>query len=857
MKNELKELLKYAPTTNPYQFLVQWVILALSLLAVIGTISYSLANQYDLIESEVQSRLEILTKVLDENMAHQLNATNIALVDILRDPAYRKKTRDGKLLANLMLRTMCDAMPGVRTINILDAEGNIRASNRDELIGRNFSEREYFKVPRQHPEPSKLYVSSPFKTVLGVYGMTLSRVITGSEGEFDGIITATLDADYFTVLLNSILYAPDMRASVIHGDGKVFSIAPAFKDVEEMELAKPGSFFTHHVKSKQTFTLFKRVPYSAGDKRMVAMRTVTSDKFIGDNPLIVVASRDHSAIFASWRHETFEQAGLFGLLALVAGFGMYFLQRRQREFTRIETSYDSKLKESESRWKFAIEGSGDGVWDVNIQTDDANYSKRWKEMLGYAETDILPIRQEWLTRIHPDDQSHVAKAMRDYLDGKSATYVAEYRLRCKDESYKWILSRGMVVNYSEDGNPLRMIGTDTDITERKLREEDRTKLEGQLQQSQKMDSVGRLAGGVAHDFNNMLTVIQGHANLALMEIDSTHPLHAALEEIRKAAERSADLTRQLLAFARKQIVAPKVLDLNETVSGMLKMLRRLIGEDIQLAWLPAANLWPIKIDPSQIDQILANLCVNARDSIADVGKITIETGNSFIDEEYCANHAGFVPGMYVLLTVNDNGCGMDTETLSHIFEPFFTTKDVGEGTGLGLATVYGIVKQNNGFINIYSERGFGSSFAIYLPRHMGETRQTRTEGSAEPSPRGQETVLLVEDELAILKMTSMILTKQGYTVLQANSPSEAIRMASECNGKIHLLITDVVMPMMNGQDLAKNLLSLQPQIKCLFMSGYTANVIAHHGVLDDGVHFIQKPFTLPGLAIKVREVLDN
>ncbi|NVN92856.1 MAG: response regulator [Desulfuromonadales bacterium] len=327
-------------------------------------------------------------------------------------------------------------------------------------------------------------------------------------------------------------------------------------------------------------------------------------------------------------------------------------------------------------------------------------------------------------------------------------------------------------------------------------------------------------------------------------------------EISNAAKRAADLTRQFLAFARKQTVAPKVLNLNETLTGMLSMLHRLIGEHIHLNWQPASNLWPIKIDPSHIDQILANLCVNARDSIADIGKISIKTGNCVIDEQFCTDIKGFDPGEYVQLTFSDSGCGMDEETIVHIFEPFFTTKDAGKGTGLGLATVYGIVKQNKGFINVDSKPNQGTVFTIYLPRYVGDINQTRTESLVAPLERGEETILLVEDESTILNTAMMMLEEQGYTVLAATSPDVAIGLAKEHPSKIHLLITDVIMPGMNGRELAKNVQDLFPDIKLLFMSGYTANVIAPHGVLDEGFHFIQKPFTLPDLAGKVREVLE-
>ena len=432
----------------------------------------------------------------------------------------------------------------------------------------------------------------------------------------------------------------------------------------------------------------------------------------------------------------------------------------------------------------------------------------------------------------------------------------EYEAQTADKRRVWLSMNARVRSHHKDGS-LLIEGFTTDITERKKAEAERDLMENQFHEAQRLESVGRLAGGVAHDFNNMLSVIHGHAEMAMEEVDPAHPLYADLMEIDMAARRSTDLTRQLLAFARRQTIAPVVLDLNETVEGMLKMLRRLIGEDIDLAWLPGKNLWSVKVDPSQVDQILANLSVNARDAITGVGKVTMETGNVAFDEAYCADHPGFLPGEFVLLAVSDNGSGMDRETFEKLFEPFFTTKGVGKGTGLGLATVYGIVKQNSGFINVYTEPGRGATFKIYLPRH-GESIGEHAKAKAIESPGGKgETVLLVEDEAAILNMTVRMLERLGYTVLATGKPGEAVRIAEEHTGGIHLLMTDVVMPGMNGRDLAHTLLPLNPNMKCLFMSGYTANVIAHHGVLDEGVNFIQKPFSRQALAAKIREALEG
>jgi two-component system, cell cycle sensor histidine kinase and response regulator CckA len=352
-------------------------------------------------------------------------------------------------------------------------------------------------------------------------------------------------------------------------------------------------------------------------------------------------------------------------------------------------------------------------------------------------------------------------------------------------------------------------------------------------------------------------VIIGFTELAMGKMGPTDPLRSDLDEVLKAAIRATDITRQLLAFARKQTIAPKVLDLNENIENMLKMLRSLIGEDINIAWLPGAELQSIKMDPSQIDQILANLCVNARDAIVGVGKISIETKMVSLDATYCADHHGFIPGNFVMLAVSDSGCGMDKEILDNIFEPFFTTKAADKGTGLGLSTVYGIVKQNNGFIHVYSEPGKGTTVKIYFPPDEGNSvKSYRINADNLLTGRG-ETILIVEDDPSILRMVSRILQELAYTVLTSSTPKGAISLAEEHPGEISLLLSDVIMPEMNGLQLSIALQTFYPDIACIFMSGYTANIIADHGVLDEGMHFIQKPFSKSDLAETIRKVLDE
>ena len=531
------------------------------------------------------------------------------------------------------------------------------------------------------------------------------------------------------------------------------------------------------------------------------------------------------------------------LLEELAGdlaFGVTTLRSRG-ERKRTEQS----LAAGEAKMRSILDNIGIGVSLISPQMEILELNRRMRQWFPAVDPGQRPICYRAFNdppRETVCDYCPTCKTLRDGLVHEATTQtpqpggVRNYR----------IVSSPLFNASGEIAAAIEMVD---DITEK-------LSLESQFRQAQKMESIGRLAGGVAHDFNNMLGVIGGYAELALEKVDPTQPLFSDLQEIRKAAARSADLTRQLLAFARKQTVAPKVLDLNESVSGMLNILRRLIGENIALVWLPEAGVCPVMMDPSQIDQILANLCVNARDAIAGVGKITIATHAATLDEAFCANHPGFAPGQYVLLTVSDSGCGMDQETLGRLFEPFFTTKELGKGTGLGLATVYGIVKQNSGAIDVDSQPGQGTSFKIYLPRHTAKNNQMRKENLAPPAAQGHETLLLVEDEPSSLNMVRQILEKLGYRVLTASTPSEALRVAQEHVAEIRLLITDVIMPEMNGRDLAKRMGSLNPEIRQLFMSGYTRDVIARQGVLDEGIHYIQKPFSMQGLAAKVREVLE-
>jgi two-component system, cell cycle sensor histidine kinase and response regulator CckA len=475
-------------------------------------------------------------------------------------------------------------------------------------------------------------------------------------------------------------------------------------------------------------------------------------------------------------------------------------------------------------------------------------------MLGYTEEELKRLSFEDVT--HPDHRAGDLEGVTRLWKGEIRQYRTEKRYLKKNGETLW---GALIVTLirSEAGKPLYFLSMIENIAERKRAEEEQARLRAQFIQAQKMESVGRLAGGVAHDFNNLIMGIMGYAQLCLDETRPDNPIREWLAEIMHGAERSAKLTRQLLAFARKQTIAPKVLDLNETIAKMFKLLRPLIGENIAITFRPGSGTWSVKMDQSQIDQILANLVVNSGDAISGTGAITIETGNATIDESFCSDHPDYSPGDYVILTVSDTGSGMTQEALDHLFEPFFTTKGAGKGTGLGLATVYGIVRQNDGFIQVDSEPGKGTSFRIYLRRCLEQCLPQTAPAPRTVPLRGSETILLVEDEKSVRITAHMSLQGLGYAVLAADTPMKALRLAEQHPGEIHLLMTDVVMPDMSGRDLADRLLKLRPGIKLLFISGFTADIIAQEGILDEGTNFLAKPFGRDELARKVRGVLDG
>ncbi|HXN22934.1 MAG TPA: PAS domain S-box protein [Candidatus Dormibacteraeota bacterium] len=542
-------------------------------------------------------------------------------------------------------------------------------------------------------------------------------------------------------------------------------------------------------------------------------------------------------------------------VALVLLFGALFYlltrrrsaERRAREMSKLSESLresESALRKSEERYRELFENANDMVFTLDLEGNLVSLNKSGERITGYSREEAQ--NKSVTGCLKPELLGRTRQMLFGELAGEPRReYETEIISKDGREVALEVSSRLIY----ENGKSVAVQGIARDITNRR-------ELEEQLRQSQKMEAIGRLAGGVAHDFNNLLTVIKGHAEMLADRIGPSHAARKDIQQIQQGADRAASLTQQLLAFSRQQVLKPRVLDLNTVVIEMAKMLPRLIGEDIELVMVPSALAAQVKADPGQLEQVILNLAVNARDAMPRGGQLTIELSNAQIDEHYVKQHAGVEAGRYVLLAVSDTGCGMDAETQKQIFDPFFTTKELGKGTGLGLATVYGVVKQSGGFVWVYSEVGKGSTFKIYLPRVEQALEGLSLVNDVRPSWRGEETVLVVEDEDAVRELTREFLETRGYTVVEARNGAEALQIAATHAHPIDLLVSDVIMPGMSGPELAQQLFSLHPEIKVLYVSGYTADAVPQ-GMLNTRAPFLSKPFSRDALLQNVREILEG
>jgi PAS domain S-box-containing protein len=665
--------------------------------------------------------------------------------------------------------------------------------------------------------------------------IVLSKRISNPDGSFGGLIAAAIDPFYFKKFYSAMQVGPGGLIDLMRKDGVCLIRVPFAEEALTYNFAG-SDLFTKHLPQAAGGVYLSESPISK-KKYLTAYQTITGSS------LIAVVSLLEDDYLGAWRARATREGIWFLALAVLLG-GLTCLMLRGLK--KLEES-EQALRQSEVNYRLLVNQIPAVVYKGYTDWTLDCFDRKIEAITGYPKEDFDSRRVTWLDLIFAEDQEQ-AKNLFNEARKNDGFYVTTHRIRKKTGEIRWIEARNQIIRDAA-GKTEYISGVFFDVTDHK-------RLEDQLIQAQKMEAVGMLAGGVAHDFNNLLTAIMGYGDLMMMALPADGPYLRHLKEIAKAATQGASLTQQLLAFSRKQILQPQLLDLGVLVADMEKMLRRLIGEDIDLVSFTDPHLALVQADPGQIQQIIMNLAVNARDAMPKGGRLTLETANVYLDEAYVRSRPEVSPGPYVMLAVSDSGLGMDAETMSHIFEPFFTTKESGKGTGLGLATVYGIVKQSGGHVWVYSEPGHGTTFRIYLPRTEEAEGPVKPQAAPVTSLEGVETVLVVEDDPNVRELITTALKMYGYLLLVAGHGDEALQHAEKHKAPIHLMLTDVVMPQISGRDLWDRLAPLHPEMKVLFMSGYTQNAIVHHGVLDSGINFIQKPFKVLALVQKVREVLD-
>ena len=1068
---------------------LEWIMLVMVLMTVGALLGYSQYSERREIEDREGDRLQVQARVIGENLERQLEGVNNALAGI-RDDLLQFGAKGMSVSPSRRLKTLSGAMTGVRTLIVTNADGMALDSNRDVLIGQNFSEREWYKTPRERPNLAMLYVSAPFETVLGVVAVNVTRAVVDPRGEFAGVVSASLDPEYFNVLLRSVLYAPDMRVAVVHGEGKAFIFMPPREGMVGMNLANPGSFFVRHRDSGQIATLLSGTAAVSSDARLMASRTINRAGVPMDKPLVVHVSRNLAAMYLPWREQSIAYGTLFGLLALIAGIVLYPVQRRRQMADRLAAAREAERHESAERLELALAGADLGLWDWHVPSGKMQLNERWFSMLGYRRNEVEPDISSWEKLVHPEDAPFVHAALDKHFRNEAPGYETEHRLRHKDGHWVWILDRGRVVERDAAGVPVRVVGTymdvterrrvdderkqflrffelsldpmciadpfgcfkqvnpaflkltgygesellarpfmefivpedrektaeemklqvaarpsmyfenryvckdgrsvnltwmayfdksdgvtyaiarditeqkrkeaeyDTviqastdgfwitdfsgrilhvnqticrmlgysadellrmsiadievgetpeevaahmqrlvssgsalfqgkhrrkdgsvidvevsvlsvaalgerffafvrDITKRKLAEVARAQLEAHVRESQKMEALGTLAGGVAHDFNNIIAAIMGNVELARQDVGPGHLALESLEEISKASLRAKDLVQQILAFGRRQPASRKVISLAPVVEESARLLRTILPAGVELKVECESEAPAVLADATQVEQVLLNLCNNAWHAIqtqARTGRIDVrlrahERGAVPAQSAQIAFASGEMqPGRYACLEVQDNGSGMDRETVARIFEPFFTTKPVDKGTGLGLAVVHGIVQDHGACIEVQSVPGEGSTFCVYFPatQESGQAVQVRAPGAVPAHGEGKH-VLFVDDDESIVFLMTRLLERQGYRVSGFTDAREALAAARANPEQFDLAVTDFNMPGMSGLDVARELREIRPGLPVAVASGYITDELRAQAPAVGVRELVYKPNTVDEL----------
>jgi signal transduction histidine kinase/ActR/RegA family two-component response regulator len=735
-----------------------------------------------------------------------------------------------------VLITAIAGMSYIGSFTVTDVNGMIRHSTFLEIVGQARGEDFMFKRLAADPNAG-LIADQPFRSLRdGRIIIPIGRRLVAADGSFQGIVVATLIPEMFRGFYKSVDVGRDGVIWVIHPTGLVFFREPSTGDPHKPQAEAPAALNTAIVRSDAG--VFTATLEADGPAYVNAWHT------LDEPPIVIAVSVNLPEAMRTWRRDAMLSIGLVVLVALALGITSLQLVRQLNALGAAERTLvqqDQELVEAER-----IAGLGSAR--LALPNFAAHPSPQLIALLELPPEASEITLEEMLEPLIETDRTRLRETLESCI-ASGGRYQLEVSAKLAEGGERVFWIEGILEN-AENAEEASILTIFQDVTQQRLAEQ-------RSSQSQRLAAIGRLTGGVAHDFNNILTAIIGHSEILLWRLSQDDPIRKNVEEIAKAGHRAAELTNQLLAFSRKQVLQPKIIDLNHIVVDIEGLLRRLIGEDVELATNLSPTLGRVKADPGQIEQILMNLTINARDAMPEGGKLIIETANIDLDEHYAHSHVSAQTGPFIMLAVSDTGCGMDKETLPHIFEPFFTTKEKGKGTGLGLASVYGIVKQSGGNIWVYSEPDKGTTFKIYLPRIEEPAEIVKPNAPMSESSKGTETILLVEDETGVRKLARETLEMSGYTVLEASEANEALRLYSQHQSTIHLMITDVVMPGMSGRELAQRIAESGHEIKVLYMSGYTDDAIVHHGILDAKIPFLQKPFTPDALTRKVREVLTT
>ena len=1068
---------------------IEWVLLGMAMLILGGAVGYSAFADRREIDAQEGARLQTQARVIGENLERQLEGVNHALTGI-RDDLVQWNDKTIGVARSRRLDVLVKAMPGVRTMSVADAEGIVLDSSRAEVVGMNVGEREDFKSLRARADAATLYVSPPFETPQGVVAINLIRAITSPEGAFAGVAVATLDPEYFNVLVRSVLYAPDMRVAVAHGEGRAFIFMPPQKGMVGRDLAKTGSFFNRHRESGQVATLLTGTAAVTGDERLMASRSVNRAGGPMEKALVVHVSRSLPAMHLSWRAQSLAYLALYGLILAVACAGLFLMQRRRTAMQRLAAAQERARLENAERLELALAGADLGLWDVHVASGREVFDQRWCAMLGYETNEIEPHYSSWQKLIHPEDVTRVRAAMDAVLHDEGQAYEVEHRLRHKDGRWLWILARGKVVERDAEGRPVRVVGTHMDITGRKRTEEERkqffrffelsldpmciadpfgcfkqvnpaflkltgyeeiellsrpfiefvvpedrertaeemklqvalrpsmyfenryickdgrsvnltwmayfdksdgvtyaiarditeqkrkeaeyhtviqastdgfwitdfsgrilnvneticqmlgysedellrmsisdievgetpaeiamhterlksagsalfqgkhrrkdgsvinvevsvlsvaalgerffafvrditertqaevarAQFEAHVRESQKMEALGTLAGGVAHDFNNIIAAIMGNVELARQDVGPGHLALESLDEVSRASLRAKDLVQQILAFGRRQQALRQVISLAPVVEESSRLLRTTLPAGVEFNVECGPEAPAVLADATQVQQILLNLCNNAWHAIqtqARTGRIDVrlrayEPDVGHAQSAQIAFASGEMqPGRYACLEVQDNGSGMDRETVARIFEPFFTTKPVDKGTGLGLAVVHGIVQDHGACIEVQSVPGEGSTFCVYFPaaQESGQSVQVRAPDALSAHGEGKH-VLFVDDDEAIVFLMTRLLERQGYRVRGFTDAREALAAARANPRQFDLAVTDFNMPHMSGLDMARALHEIHPELPVAVASGYITDALREEAPAAGVKELVYKPNTVDEL----------